>query len=244
MELIDINRNEVRLTEMPERVWEDGIIFLRGATAQSLVSSLGGWTEIFHHPHADQLGVTIISPRAQSSDLPGMKGFTNDALAPHTDRSTTSNPPAILATAVIEAASRGGRAMLCDGLAMLLTLRAEGLTIDDLSKIYLETEDGSRNGVFDFDGEKCRIRYRDDNVAHPQGTASGRVALACLRRFLPRGITIDMKEGDGYIVHNHRYLHGRQCFAGDRKIVRILANASGDSDAVAMNQGFIHPFGG
>lgn len=98
MDIIDVKRNRVRLKDLPGRLMDDGIVFLRNATVDSLSASLKGRTETFLHPHADQLGVTIIAPREQPRGVGGMKGFTNEALGVHTDRSATVDPPAISCT--------------------------------------------------------------------------------------------------------------------------------------------------
>ena len=47
-----------------------------------------------------------------------------------------------------------------------------------------------------------------------------------------------MEAGCGYVLHNHRVLHGRTAFAGPRTAVRLLANVAPQHPHENLNDGF------
>ena len=93
--------------------------------------------------------------------------------------------------------------------------------------------------VADISGGLARLRFRDDHVAGPHSTVGRPDALAELRRLISMATTsIDLASGDGYLVHNHRILHGRSVFAGSRRLARILARVNDDHPYTWLNRGF------
>lgn len=72
-----------------------------------------------------------------------------------------------------------------------------------------------------FDGNKIRCRF-DDGISFSHSLAE---QLPQLRQHLARlQIRIGFNEGEGYILDNHWWLHGRDSFSGDREILRLLIN--------------------
>lgn len=45
-------------------------------------------------------------------------------------------------------------------------------------------------------------------------------------------------QGQGYLIHNLRVLHGRRSFSGDRRALRVLATVAGSSEYAYLNDGF------
>jgi hypothetical protein len=82
------------------------------------------------------------------------------------------------------------------------------------------------------------IRFRDDELAAPSSEGEFGDVLA-LRKAISRVTrSIPLQTGDGYILHNQRYLHGRSSFRGDRTLARMLATVTTDQFAW-LNEGFL-----
>lgn len=82
-----------------------------------------------------------------------------------------------------------------------------------------------------------KIRFRDDPLATPW-TDGDRDIVAALRESISVATrSLPLSAGDGYILHNHRYLHGRSSFAGHRQLVRMLASVT-CARLSWLNQGF------
>ncbi len=67
------------------------------------------------------------------------------------------------------------------------------------------------------------VRLRLDDLAQfsPQATR----ALPALRATISRhAITFALAAGQGYVLDNHRWLHGRRAYTGHRVIYRVTGN--------------------
>ncbi|WP_369797512.1 TauD/TfdA family dioxygenase [Nocardia sp. CNY236] len=51
-------------------------------------------------------------------------------------------------------------------------------------------------------------------------------------------IRFTLEPGDGYVLHNHRWLHGRTAFTGDRVMYRLSLDPHPE---FAIRSGFIAP---
>ncbi|MDG4801002.1 TauD/TfdA family dioxygenase [Micromonospora sp. WMMD980] len=222
--------------QVPSAIGRDGVILIRNSTADEVAAFLRGWTEPVDHPHQSVGGLTVITPHHRIERAESEAGFTRSALHPHTDRSVQAEPPSVLAALMTSPSRSGGVTTLVDGARVLTRLRHH---FDDstLVELRLRPADGSvERPVIEVAASLTRLRYRDDQVAAPRGRPD---VLKRLRRLIiEETLTLELAAGEGYLVHNHRFLHGRTAFTGGRRLVRFLARFTPDHPYAWLNRGF------
>lgn len=195
---------------------------LRGE--QSLLRLASELGQVVRHRHSSTSGVTVLTNRVRSPAGPGLAGFTDQALVPHTDGSDQAHPPHLLVMACIQPATQAGGCVLVDGQpvhADLAASRPGGLT--DLTvprSAYFGGAAGFVGSVFELqpDGQ-ISIRLRLDELV--QFSPRTRRWLPLLREAIGRhAITFPLQAGSGYVLNNRRWLHGRQAFTGPRVMLR------------------------
>lgn len=176
---------------------------------------------VYAHPHADRRGVTIVRPTPNAPFTE--RGLSHNALAPHTDRAQVDLPPGIVGLLCVRGATSGGRSTLVD-IGTVLRRLAPSMSVSELSRVLRIRVDYSgkllpmlwmdeHGGFF--------VRYRDDDTAHP--SSRDPYILARLRAMMAEcRQEVLLAPGDGYIISNRRWLHGRAEFLGDRMMSRIL----------------------
>jgi hypothetical protein len=218
-------------------VARDGLVMIRQGSVEGVRALLAGWTEPVRHPHDREAGLTIVTPQPTPDGFEGLTGFTRARLAPHTDRSLQPEPPSLLAAVMISPAVSGGHALLVDGAQVLAGLR-RSFTHATIGNLRLQPADGNAVPVVLASNGLARIRFRDDRIAVPASASDDQQVVDALRDLVAAATTsVRLGPGDGYIVHNHRYLHGRSSFAGDRRLGRMLAKV-GRHRLAWLNQGF------
>lgn len=214
----------------------DGMVLLHEASVDDVEALLCRWTEPVDHPHQLVEGLTVITPHHRFEGAESEAGFTWSSLHAHTDRSLQAEPPSVLAALMTSPSPSGGATTLVDGARVLIRLRRH---FDDgaLADLRLTPADGSaERPVVDMAAGLTRLRYRDDGIAAPRG---GPNVLSQLRRLIvEETVTLELAAGDGYLVHNHRFLHGRTAFTGGRLLVRFLARVTPDHPYAWLNGGF------
>ncbi|GAA2190070.1 TauD/TfdA family dioxygenase [Micromonospora lupini] len=230
---------EVSPDLLPATLARDGVVLIQGASVAEVGALLDRWTVPVEHPHQVAEGMTVIAPRYRAGDGDNEAGFTELPLLPHTDRSLHAQPPSVLATLMLAPARAGGSATLVDGSRVLTLVRhrAEDATIAELRLRAAAGRSGPP--LVEFTPGHARIRYRDDRVAGPY-SANGRTDLVAeFRRLIVETTrSLHLGSGDGYLVHNHRFMHGRTAFTGGRSIVRFLARVNSDHPYAWLNRGF------
>ncbi|MFD7813234.1 TauD/TfdA family dioxygenase [Streptomyces sp. NPDC059785] len=219
----------------------EGIVFLSETDRDEVIERFRGVLTACRHPHSPDTPWTVIGPCPETGRPPGTDGFTHEALTPHTDRSIVDAPPAVLCFLMLEEAAVGGHALLVDTASLLWRYRPDALhrIADDLwltDRAHLW-----RRKIVEIDRSGYTvIRYRDDEVARPEARSRLSESLILgLRSEIRRTPEINLRSGQGYMIHNHRVLHGRTCFAGVRKGIRILFRVDCDSAYHALNKGFM-----
>jgi alpha-ketoglutarate-dependent taurine dioxygenase len=177
------------------------------------------------HRDADAEGVTVITKtRGESS---GYAGFTDAELIPHTDGSAESNPPGLLLLACQQAADEGGstrvvgarvtRALADQHPAALGPLSAPQAAFFGTAGAYLgaplEPAGPGRKRI-KAPARRPRLVLHRSGRDDPAAASSDRRALA----------NIPLREGDGLLLSNTRWLHGRDNFVGHRSMLRILGD--------------------
>ncbi|WP_280495844.1 TauD/TfdA family dioxygenase [Nocardia farcinica] len=195
-------------------------------------------------PHRDSGpdGVTTVMHRGGLAGRAGFQGFSTGALAPHTDRSGVSGPPALLLLACGRKGSSGGECTAIDGRAVYADLlHIDPCAAQALSKprtVLFGGAAGYLGSIFEHTpGGRVRVRYRQDQLAQfsPE-----------LARHLPSlGDAIErhtmwfaLEPGEGYVLHNHRWLHGRTAYTGDRVMYRLSVDPH---PYLAIPSGFVSP---
>lgn len=225
---------ELGAHSIADQLARDGLVLVRRGSVEAVRALLADWTAPVEHPDEHEAGLTRIGPCGGMSQ--GGAGFTRVALRPHTDRSLQPEPPSVLAAVMVEPAVSGGDTLLADGAAVLRVLRRRCLPeVGD--RVWLRTADGAAVPVVARRGGLVRIRFRDDGLARPFSDW-GPAEVAALRESISTvARSVPLRAGDGYIVHNHRYLHGRSSFRGRRTLTRMLATVK-CTRLAWLNEGF------
>lgn len=214
-----------------EHLAEFGVVLFFEATRESLAASMASWTVLFRHPHAAADGLTVLRPGGGA----GGAGFSHAAIGPHTDRAQAADPPTVVAVLMERPAEVGGESHLVDVAADPALLHA---ALNRPERLVLHAADSRRTVVEQYRG-RIRMRYRDDALARPMASdEAGKVVLARLHTMLAAPRVLRMGAGCGYVLHNHRVLHGRTAFAGPRTAVRLLANVAPQHPYANLNDGF------
>jgi alpha-ketoglutarate-dependent taurine dioxygenase len=198
-----------------------GAILLHSFTLGRFHQEMGSLGRVFRHPHADQHGVTLVRPTTGAP--PSERGLSREMLTPHTDRAQVDLPPGVVGLLCLEDASSGGTSLLID-FEKVLDRLATLIPVSELARLLRIKIIGSgallpmlwreRNGNY------C-VRYRDDEIAQPFSYDQG--ILVRLRELTTKlQLEVRLSPGDGYIISNHRWLHGRTAFCGRRLMTRIL----------------------
>jgi phosphoglycolate phosphatase-like HAD superfamily hydrolase len=143
----------------------------------------------------------------------------------HTDRSGWDQPPRLLISTLRKKANTGGESLLVDSKRVLKTLKLQHEDLYNLITNAKHTSFRSDDGVFlpraIFEEKSRMIRFRfDDGI---QLSASMVESFSKLRDIIyQNALVVSLQPGQGYILDNHRYLHGRASFSGSRELLRAL----------------------
>ena len=221
--------------EAPALVRQDleteGIAFLEGLEAEedalALARSLG---EIFPHRDSEPSGLTRILCRAAIAREPGFKGFSADALFPHTDQSCLEEPALFLLQVCREQAGTGGSAVLVDGRELYRDLARSfpellGYLSGPRAAMFSDGRNSHCGAIFqavEAGGIAVRFRYDSCGFFSPQLAPHIGYLLKLIEKHANR---IDLHPGQAYIINNRWWLHGRESFLGEREMWRILLKA-------------------
>ena len=180
-----------------------------------------------HHRDADADHVTGIRPNDDLAQRTAGTGFSRAAIPPHTEGSSLPNPPRLLLLACVSPAPIGGATVVVDGAALHRYLRDR----EPKAATILAEPDQVTFGAAAFPAatferladDRVAVRYRDDGLADIAPTA--RPAWRRLREaVLEHQIRFKLSKGQGIVVDNTRWLHGREAFEGGRLVNRIIGD--------------------
>ncbi len=177
------------------------------------------------HRDSDSDGVTTLTDPGEAAVPSGFAGFSASALTPHTDCSGTVSPPALLMMNCSMTATSGGQCVLVDGQAVHDHLTESEPEAIGAFRAQRSVLFGGASGhlcsiLTDVGGGRVVLRLRLDELARfsPEVTRW----LPALRTAIERhAVEFDLAVGQGYILDNHRWLHGRTAFTGRRVVHRI-----------------------
>ncbi|WP_204016976.1 TauD/TfdA family dioxygenase [Sphaerimonospora thailandensis] len=229
-----------QLTAVEARRWlaVHGIVLVAEATVAELTSFLGDWTVPYSHPHESSPGITVIQPLAVSDG--NGNGFTRRSLPLHTDRAHSPAPPTIVGCLYTQPSSKGGESLLLDG-AEIVRAAERSTLVSEARHVVLRSRGRPWLPVISSstDSKRYRIRYRSDQMAQPHAaTVGAQPLLTMMQGALTTPAVHLFEEGQGYLIHNQRFLHGRRTFTGNREAIRIMAVVMGSSAHSHMNTGF------
>lgn len=225
-----MSAEDVSAAWMRNRLTDSGFLLVNSVdsvvTALRIARLLG---EIRQHRDANEDGVTIVTPKPGEKKESGLLGFGFQALFPHTDRTIAVSPPDLVFVWCEHPSDRGGETLLVDGLEVYRELCtswpdvAEQLRAPDAAVFE---SDGAllRSAIFfkpDDPKRRLGLRFRFDNLMYINCIYSG--AIPILRAtIMAKATKMRLNPGQGYIVSNTRWLHGRYGFDGRRQYMRLL----------------------
>ncbi|MGW2545506.1 TauD/TfdA family dioxygenase [Kitasatospora sp. NPDC001574] len=201
------------------------------------LSRLGGRSDVldtaallmsarWQHRDADPDGLTVIRDTGRHEGRTGFAGLGRGDLTLHTECAQLPQPPRLMLLACARAAEEGGESLVVDGRRVLAELAASHPTaLEALSApraAYFGGSDGHFAPVLEHrpDG-RWRLRLRQDELARFSPEAEAH--LPALRRAVERHTTrLRLACGQGLVLDNHRVLHGRTRFTGERLLLRAL----------------------
>ena len=228
------------LAQVIGKLREDGLATFSGIPDRTILREVAErLLRVYPHPDAGPDGITAVTSRGDDH-RPGLTGFTSAELRPHTDRSGVPEPPLLVMLACAVSAEHGGESLMVDADRLYGALAAE-----DEEK--LGTLSRPRSALFGGPGGYLGAIFEHD----VEGRVSVRLRLDRLSRFSPdvtrmiprlvalaeeNTLILPLRAGQGYILNNSRWLHGRTWFSGTRTMLRILGNPLPD---LAIRRGFM-----
>lgn len=178
------------------------------------------------HRDAGPDGVTVITgTQARGS---GYAAFTDAELIPHTDGSAVPDPPSLLLLCCQQPADEGGNTRVADGARIARTLGeqypAALRALSAPGTAFFGAAGGYLGAVVEPAGPgRTRVRLRLDKLAW--FSADNTDAVLQLRTVIAQHLrTFRMGAGEGVLLNNTRWLHGRDHYAGHRSMLRILGD--------------------
>ncbi|MFF2119291.1 TauD/TfdA family dioxygenase [Kitasatospora sp. NPDC058184] len=200
-------------------------------------------SSLWKHRDADPDGLTVIRDTGRHDGRPGFAGLGRGALALHTECAQHPDPPRLLLLACARAGAVGGESLLVDGQAVLAELAAYRPAVIEVLSTERSAYFGGSNGLFapvlqQLPGSRWRLRLRQDDLARFSPDAEAH--LPALRQAIDRNTRrLRLTPGQGVVLDNHRLLHGRTAFTGERLILRALGEPH---PALGLRSGFPAPW--
>jgi Taurine catabolism dioxygenase TauD, TfdA family len=220
---------------------EHGLVTFTGITDRAaLVGVARRLMSIRPHRDAGPDGVTVITDTGTTD--PGYAAFTDAELIPHTDGTSLPDPPGLLLLTCQQPASQGGTTLLTDAVRITATLAghhpAALRALSAPRTAYFGTADGYLGPVCEPAGPgRARIRLRLDGLA--MFSADATPVIPILRAvIIQHQQAIRLRAGQGLLVSNSRWLHGRDRYTGPRIMLRILGDPLPDT---GIQPGFLAP---
>ncbi|GLZ32318.1 hypothetical protein Lesp02_45060 [Lentzea sp. NBRC 105346] len=211
---------------MIELIAERGLAVVDGLdTPEDLLQLAHSIATVVPHRDSGPDGVTTIADFGEAIVRSGFAGFSTCALNPHTDRSGVPYPPALLMMSCSRAATTGGECVLIDGQAVyddLAVSEPEALAaLCTPRSVLFGGAAGHLGSIFSDNGDgRIIIRLRLDELARFASEVDRWIPV--LRAAIDRhAIEFRLSAGQGYILDNHRWLHGRRAFTGQRVVHRV-----------------------
>ncbi|WP_432096386.1 TauD/TfdA family dioxygenase [Streptomyces sp. bgisy100] len=206
---------------------ETGLVTVDGLRSRHHVLAFASrLMDLTSHPHSAQDGLTLIRDTGSHAYRAGFAGLGNGELQAHTERSGTPQPPRLMLLVCLRPALTGGDVLIADGAHVY------GRLLDSCPEAAMKLAQ-PRTACYG-----AGVGYATQVItAHTEGRISIRLRQDSLARWSPvvrpylphlRGAIADsqhrivLQAGQGYLLDNHRWLHARMPFSGDRRLLRAL----------------------
>ncbi len=222
-------------TVLKRALSNDGIVFFNSELNMNDFRVQGElFGDIFFHPHSSEKGITVIKNSSDNilEKREGYKSFSTSNLFPHTDRSTMLNPPNLLMFYCNKQSGKGGESILIDIKGVFEEIVEDGneefieLIFKKVSVIFDDNITSYKGNFIEIlqDGSYF-FRFRNDDFSF--FTPKTHVFLSYFYNLIDKHkIIIELDEGQGYIINNGRFLHGRNEYDGNREMWRILIDSN------------------
>ncbi|MEU6072765.1 TauD/TfdA family dioxygenase [Micromonospora sp. NPDC047074] len=212
------------LPDLTDRIRDsEGLLTFECHDEETVLRAAHSVGEVMLHPHSDARGITPIRLTEGRTDV----GLTTAELMAHTDRPATEHPPRYLFLWCKRASDSGGGAVAYRGRDVVRYLEEHDPAT--LAAVTSSQAAIFRTGEFEHvgpiirivDGEVVNVRLRFDRLIHFSWDVARHlpaflVALESVaRRFA-------LQAGQGYILDNLTWFHGRSSYTGDREMSRIM----------------------
>ncbi|MCA1218566.1 TauD/TfdA family dioxygenase [Streptomyces sp. 8L] len=204
-----------------------GLVTLDGlVNRQHVLGVASRLMTITPHPHAAHDRLTLIHDTGSHAHRAGFAGLGSGELRAHTEGSSTLTPPRLMLLVCLQPAPAGGETLLADGRAVHWSLTRESrdavIALYQPRTVYFGAGTGHATRVFtpEVDG-RVSIRLRQDGLA--RWSPIVQPCLPALRQAIAiNQQRLTLQAGQGYLLDNHRWLHARTRFTGDRRLLRAL----------------------
>lgn len=206
---------------------ESGLVTVDGLhSRQDMLALASQLMAITPHPHSAPDGLTLIRDTGSHAHRAGFAGLGSGELQAHTERSGVPRPPRLMLLVCLRPAPMGGDVLLADGrdvhARLVRSCREAAVTFSQPRTAYFGSGAGHATQVITAHADgRISIRLRQDGLARWSPIA---------QPYLPRLRSaiadsqhrITLQAGQGYLLDNHRWLHARTRFSGDRQLLRAL----------------------
>jgi hypothetical protein len=220
-------RDPAQQLSIAARLRDQGLVTLDGLSDRAaFVAVARRLMTIRPHRDADSDGVTVITGTGAKTS--GYAAFTDDELIPHTDGSSVPDPPGLVLLTCQQPAGEGGTTLVADGERIIRTLAEQYPEALRSLAAPRAAFFGAAGGHIGPVCEPVRpgwtsIRLRLDDLAWFSAEAAA--AIPFLRAVIARHLeTFRLGPGEGMLLSNTRWLHGRDRYSGRRVMLRILGD--------------------
>lgn len=223
-----------------DQLADTGILIFRAPQARlDLVNWFDSLFVRLDHRDSDPDGVTEIRTKPQAPHLSG-QGFTRNHLPLHVDGAAEPTPPPIILLYMKVAPAFGGTPKLVDGKSVCRSLHQDEFAALSHPQAADIGRPPSLLPVLESTSPgRIIIRFRGDGLTVPRRDHFTHMALKAFESLCARdAVDLPLSSGEGYLIHNHRWLHGRAAYSGDRVVWRLLGSLPGVRPAAALNGGF------
>lgn len=207
-----------------------GLVFFENLSETALGDIMDALGSRMAHPDSGADGATRLHAPS-GANVPALtgeqRGFSRRSLYPHTDRSSTPGPPPLLVFWCDKPSRIGGDSVFADGLRIWKVLnhtRPDSLAVLESPDNFLFSYQDSvwRSPVFERHSPSRRsVRFRGDNLLYANSGAWPPLRVFA-QTLEANTVRLKLGAGQGYIVQNSRWLHGRTRFFGERTCRRVL----------------------
>lgn len=142
--------------------------------------------------------------------------YSKQHLFPHTDRSSEIIPPKYVVLWYKDISRVGGEALLLEAEPYLNVLKKYNVSA------FINSENDDLVHLLPlYDSERDLYRFRNDQHIYIR-PSDNLIFNALIDSIKNNSVEFKVKAGDCLVINNHKMLHGRKSFLGDRSIYRIL----------------------